>query len=359
MLYFNQGSVGGDSRAYFTTEGFTPTIANKIFSAKNSLTPNAYIKGVTSPQYSSSLSGSGRAVYNVFDDTTLNQGNYFTSGGNGAYPFYTVPEEGNYKFTASIDLAITNSTAGVSLGYTLDIIKTNPTVVLASATQTTTNIGQTVDTTTERVYVSCSRTGNDFQGYAYQLPDQLSVYNSAGTSIIQTYPAGGYLYVATGSTTFRFASPNTASIARDMQVVYAYSPTLINSYTASFFTNITGSTSGSTTAITANPDGSTYFFINNALLFSYGGATTGGGPFTSSISPASSTDTLTLDVSTGNTAFVTDDKIEFRLYQSSATSENYTASFANAGTLGVTTTSQIVGLYPYAMVLNIFGNVRN
>lgn len=357
MVYYNQGL---DTRLYFTTTTGNGPSAPRQFAAVNSLLPNNSIKGITSPTYPLVSSASVKAIYKIFDSITLNEGDHYAVGSAGSWPSYTISENGSYKFTASINLAVTHSITGSTVSYTFDVISTNPTIVLGSSTKTTSNAGASLTIGSgNRAYVSCSRDGNTFQTYTYVLPQNTTLYSSDGVTALDYYPSGTYLYVATGSTDLYISNSIYGNIGRDLHIVYATSPQYTASFTGSFFTNVVTSTTGSVIRTVNNPDNKTYYYVDNALILESGGNIMGGGPFTSSIRLGTSTASLDFTLSTGNQALLSGSSVEFRLYENYSTYADYTASIISPGALGVATTTQISGLYPYALSSNTDGSVGN
>jgi hypothetical protein len=93
ILYF--GPTGSDSILYF--QNVNQAVSYKVV-ANNSLSPNAFISGSTSPAYPLN---SGY-VYNIFDTETIDSNNVFTPGSSNHFPTYSVAETGNYIINASL-----------------------------------------------------------------------------------------------------------------------------------------------------------------------------------------------------------------------------------------------------------------
>jgi len=341
-----------DNKLFFSV---TETAAiDKVFSAENTLSPNAYIKGVGfSAKYLLFPSNSSGVVYNIFDKITSNNKGYFNTGstaGLGTYPYYTAPTNGSYKFTSSLAINTIATFSGSVITYKYDIVK-NDTTTLATQTETTIYEGPSLKSSTARYYFSSSRPNNDLQAYIYgPLAETLTIKNSTGTSIAATISSGSYLYLITGSNVL-VSTNETASLGRDSHIIYAYSTASIPSWTSgSITTNIPGCTIGQTTPGINNPGNYWYRYINNAVIFEAGGASTGGGPFTSQVDAGGAIDTLNFSLSTGNQTLAAGDKVEFRVYEVTG-SANYTASLASAGTLGVIISDAVGGLNPYASSL--------
>lgn len=347
LVYFNQGT---DTKLYFSINEDSVDVTS-VFEANNDLTPNGNIKGYSTSKFGLTVSGSTNAIYNVYDNVVSNQGDRFVPGtaSSNTWPNYTTPSNAAYKFSASLVLSVTASTPGASVGYTLDVISTNPTKVLGSSTQTLINGTSTATLSGQRAYIYTSRAGEGLQTYAITASQGLAVYDSSNTIVKDYYPPGTILYLATGSTSLYFPTATTSSIGKDMHILYATSSGFTASILTTFAsTNVTGSVTGNTTTVVGNPDSAQYYYIDNALIYERGGNITGSGPFTAVGSRGTSNSLLYYNVSTDNIPLVAGTQIQYRLYETSNNSQNYTASIATAGNADVSITTQIEGLYPYA-----------
>lgn len=342
-LYYSQSL---DTKLYFLK---TLTSIQKDFSANILRNPNSFLSGSPSPTYGFKTSGSLQVVYNIFDNVTSNEGNSFTGGTTSAYPRYTVPEAGTYRFTASMNIDTQVPILGASGSYTLNFLKNGST--FASQTQLVPASTNFLTLTSTRVYLDSNRTYDEYSYYSKLVTDPIQIKDDSG-NLLFTIPTGQYLYIATGS-----ANPCLGPVyglsgeyktAQDYHILYGTGSSATAPDPLSGGTNITGSvrTSGTFRAC-SSVTSYTFQYINNAIIYERNTSVEGNGDwYSTATSTLDSTQTFAL--STDSTNLTQGDIIEVKLQQDYMSTTNFTSSFTSAGTLGISQDNQVIGLYPFA-----------
>jgi hypothetical protein len=342
-LYYSQSL---DTKLYFLK---TLDSVGKEFSANLSRNPNSFISGSGANTYGLRTSGSLQVVYNIYDNISTNQGNSFTAGTTSAYPRYTVPEAGTYRFTASLNINTDLPILGASGSYTLSVLKNGSPI--ASQTKLVSPSSNFLTVSSTRVYLDSNRTYDAYSYYSKLVTDPIQIKDDSG-NLLFTVPIGQYLYIATGS-----ANPCLGPVfglsgefrtAQDYHILYGTGSSATAPDPLSGGTNITGSvrTSGTFRACSTITS-YTFEYINNAIIYERNTSVDGRGDW---YSTATSTLTSTQDFSLA-TDFVNlsqGEIVEFKLQQDYMSTTNFTSSFYTAGTVGLTQDNQVVGLYPFA-----------
>ena len=343
-LYYSQSL---DTKLYFLK---TQTSIQKDFSANLLRSPNSFLSGSPSPTYGFKTSGSLQVVYNTFDNVTSNEGNSFTGGTTSAYPRYTAPEAGTYRFTASMNIATQVPILGASGSYTLSFLKNGST--FATQTRLVPPSTNFLTISSQRVYITSTRTYDDYSYYSKLVVDPIQIKDSSN-NLVHTIPAGQYLYILTGSANPCFGPVFGISgefkVAQDYHVVYATGSTSTAPDPLTIGASIiTGSAYSSnnmklcSSAITYNMK-----YINSAIVYERNESIDGNGDwYSTATSTLDSSQTFALSAEPTN--LTQGDIIEVKLQQDYMSTTNFTSSFTSAGTLGISQDDQVIGLYPFA-----------